>query len=54
MLPETEENIEQLAKRYFVDELGLTPEDVPEASRNLLAAFEVLLRVDNRLKQQPV
>lgn len=52
MLPEDE--LTQLANRYFVDELGLAPEDVPEASRNFLAAFEILLRIDTRLKPQPV
>lgn len=44
-------SLEELAKRYFVDELGLPPEDVPEASQNLIGAFSVLLRIDERLKQ---
>lgn len=56
MLPETEPlNLDELAKRYFVDELGLPPEEIPEAARNLLGAFEVLYRIDERLKKkQPV
>lgn len=53
MLPESEPlNLDELAKRYFVDELGLAPEDVAEAARNLLGAFDVLLRIDERLKQK--
>lgn len=52
MLPECELTLEELTRRYFVDELGLAPEDVPEAARNLLGAFDVLLRIDERLKQK--
>ena len=56
MLPECDPSLEELAKRYFEDELGLAPEDVPEAARNLLGAFDVLLRIDQRIKAkaQPV
>lgn len=57
MLPKSEPlNLDELAKRYFVDELGLAPEDVAESARNLLGAFEVLLRIDERVKAklQPV
>lgn len=56
MLPQCEPSIEELAKRYFEDELGLTPEDAPEAARNLLGAFDVLLRIDERIntKSEPV
>ena len=55
MLPKNEQNLEELAQRYFVDELGLDPEEVPEAARNLLGAFEVLFKIDERIKQkQPV
>ena len=46
------ESLEELARRHFVDELGLVPEDVPEAARNLVGAFEVLLRIDQRLKKK--
>ncbi len=52
MSPRDEPNLEALAKLYLVNELGLAPEDIPEASRNLLGAFEVLYRIDNRLKGQ--
>jgi hypothetical protein len=55
MLSENKQDIAQLAKAYFEGELGIAPEDVPEASRNLLGAFGVLYRVNERLKsQQPV
>ena len=54
MLPQPEDNIEELAKRYFIDELGLAPEDIPEATRNLVGAFEVLFRIDERAKQKTV
>jgi len=47
-------NLDQLTKRYFQDELGLAPEDIPEAAKNLLGAFGVLLRIDERLKKQPL
>ncbi len=49
-----EHDLDQLAKRYFQDELGLAPEDIPEAEKNLLGAFGVLLRIDERLKKQPL
>ncbi|MFH1253152.1 MAG: hypothetical protein V1664_02365 [Candidatus Uhrbacteria bacterium] len=54
MLPDPELKIEELAKRYFEDELGLAPEDVPEAARNLLGAFEVLLQIDERINPQSI
>jgi|GEM_PF-3407823 len=47
-----ENNLEELAKRYFIDELGLAPEDIPEASHNLVGAFEVLFRINERLNKQ--
>jgi len=52
MLPKNEQNLEELAKKYFVDELGLEPEEVPEAARNLLGVFEVLLRIEERTNSQ--
>jgi hypothetical protein len=52
MLPKNESDIEKLAERYFVDELGLKPEEVPEAARNLVGMFEVLFRVSERAKMQ--
>lgn len=54
MLPENEQNLEKLAQKYFVEELGIDPEDVPEASRNLLGVFEVLFKIDERINKQPV
>ena len=53
MLPECEPNLDELARKYFVDELGLSPEDIPEARRNLLGAFETLLGIDNRTNPKP-
>jgi hypothetical protein len=53
MLPENEPNLEELARRYFREELGLSPEEMPEAARNLLGAFEVLLRIDERTNPKP-
>lgn len=52
MLDNEANNLDDLARRYFVDELGLPPEEVPEAVRNLLGAFEVLYRIDERLKKK--
>ena len=46
------DQLEELARQYFVGELGMQPEDVPDAARNLMGAFEVLLRIDDRLKKQ--
>ena len=54
MLPQNSPSLEALAQQYFVDELGLNPQDVPEAARNLIGAFEVLFRIDERLKKQPL
>ena len=54
MLSDEESNHTEMAKLYFVEELKLDPEDVPEASRNLLGAFEVLYRIDERLKKEKI
>ena len=54
MLPQNSESLDDLARQYFVDELGLNHQDVPEAARNLVGAFEVLLRIDERMKKQPL
>jgi hypothetical protein len=52
MLPEENAHgLNELAKRYFIEELGLPPEAVPDASQNLLGVFDILLRIDERLKQ---
>ena len=44
-------DLDQLAKKYFIDELGLPPESIPDAAYNLMGVFDVLLRIDERLKQ---
>ena len=52
MLPnELKSGLEQLAKQYFVGELGLATEMVPNATANLIGAFGVLHRIDERLKR---
>ena len=51
MLDDKADNLDELARQYFVDELGLSSEEIPEAARNLLGAFEVLYRIDERLKK---
>lgn len=52
MLSKNQDNLHELARKYFIEELGLRSEDVPEASRNLIGMFEVLLRIDQRIKQK--
>lgn len=53
MLPISEkEKINALAKKYFADKLGLAADEVPDAAQNLLGVFEVLFRIDERLKKQ--
>ncbi len=52
MLPNNERNnLEKLAQHYFVDELGLDLNDVTEAERNILGAFEILFRIDERVNK---
>ncbi len=51
MSKDTKENLEELAKSYFLDELKLVPKDIPNAARNLVGYFDVLLRIDERLKK---
>lgn len=52
MLPEVSNNdLDKLAKQYFADELGLAPDAVSDAAANLTGAFEVLLRIEERLKK---
>jgi hypothetical protein len=51
MLPEKETNdLERLAISYFTGELGIPSEGVGDAAQNLLGVFDVLLRIDERLK----
>lgn len=52
MLSENDPDLDKLAEQFFVGELGLSPEEVPEAARNLLGAFETLLKIDERLKKE--
>jgi hypothetical protein len=52
MLSKDEDNLAELAHKFFVEELGLRPEDVPEAERNLVGLYEVLFRIDQRIHQQ--
>jgi hypothetical protein len=54
MIPKNGQKLEELAEQYFVNELGLDPEDVPEAARNLLGAFEILFKIDQRINKQTV
>lgn len=44
-------NLDELRHEFFVKELGLTEEEVPEAERNLLGLFEVLLDMDRMQSQ---
>jgi hypothetical protein len=46
------ENLTELAHKFFIDELGLSPNDIPEASRNIVSAFEVLYRIHERANKQ--
>lgn len=45
--------INKLAKAYFIDELGMNEKQIPEASRNLIGAFESLYRIQKRLTKKP-
>lgn len=55
MLPDSNsQSLKNLAKQYFIDELGLPPESVFEASQNLIGAFEVLLKIDERIKKTQI
>lgn len=45
---------DELAKKYLEEELGLTKEQAAEAAPNILGLFEVLFRIDERLKKQAV
>lgn len=51
MLPE---NVDALAERFLREELGLTKEQAKDAESNLVGLFDVLLRIDERLKSNPV
>ena len=51
MLPN---NVDELAKKYLIEELGLTKEQVEEAGANLIGFFDVLMRIDKRIKSTNV
>jgi hypothetical protein len=51
MLPE---NVKALAEQYLHKELGLTKEQAKDAEGDLIGFFDVLLRIDERLKSKPV
>jgi len=52
MLSEQDTNdLNKLANQYFIDELGLAPDAVSDAAANLTGAFDVLLRIEERLKK---
>lgn len=42
------ENLEELRKMFFIEELEIDEKDVPEAERNLLGFFETLLEMDGQ------
>jgi hypothetical protein len=43
-------DIQGLAKKYLMDELGLTQEQAREAEESIVGFFEVLLRIDKRIR----
>jgi len=49
---EPPKNLDALARLFLVDELGLRPEDIPEATQNLVGAFDVLNRIYERINKQ--
>jgi len=52
MLSEVSNNdLEKLANQYFIDELGLPSDAVSDAAASLTGAFDVLFRIEERLKK---
>jgi len=45
-------NFEELERKCLVEDLGVKEEDIFEARYNLLGFFEVLYRIDKRLKEK--
>ena len=43
------DDLATLEKAYFVDELGLAPDEVAAASQNLLGYFQTLQSIQTRL-----
>jgi hypothetical protein len=48
------DNICALAEEYLRKELGLTKEQAKDAENDLIGFFDVLLRIEERLKSDPV
>lgn len=49
------DNTNELAKKYLIDELGITAEEAKDAGKNLIGFFEILYNIDKRinLEKQP-
>lgn len=47
-----QDEIDKLARQYFVDELGLDESEINEASQNLLGYFRTLHQIRERLEQE--
>jgi hypothetical protein len=45
-------NLEELERKCLIEDLGVKKEDLFEAKYNLLGFFEVLYRIDKRLKEK--
>jgi len=43
------ENAEELAKKYLIQELGITEDAAKDAGKNLIGFFETLYNIDQRL-----
>lgn len=43
--------IDGLAKTYFSDELGLSKNEIQNASKNLLGFFEMLIKIEERIRK---
>ncbi len=48
------ETLEELKRKFFIEELGMDEKDIPEAERNLLGFFETLLEIDGQQANAPV
>jgi len=48
------EELSRLEKQLFIEHLSLEQKQVLEAKRSLLGLFEVLYRIDERLKSKPL
>ncbi len=46
------ENFSDLERKCLIEDLGVKEEDIFEARYNLLGFFEVLYRIDQRLKNE--